>query len=92
MKIVLFRYDTGLLPLFPSGMMNAAAPEGTPPRRLVTKNLKKFPARRASQEALRRESIVKTIFMVEAWTESIHVCFYKPKKWDIQFLAKWRIR
>jgi hypothetical protein len=55
----------GLLPLSPSGTMNAVAPEGAPSRQIDDKILKKLPARRASKEALRRGSFVyNSIFMI----------------------------
>ena len=38
-----------LLQIDPSVTMNAAAPEGTPRGRSVTKNARKLPARRASR-------------------------------------------
>jgi hypothetical protein len=38
-----------LLPLYPSGTMNAAAPDGAPPRRIGDEKFKKLPARRASE-------------------------------------------
>jgi hypothetical protein len=68
-----------LLPRHPSGTMNAAAPGGTPPRRIGDKKIqKKLSARRASKESLRLRSIVeKTIFMVLVLTDPIHVCFKK---------------
>jgi len=34
MKIVVFSYDAGIVTLYPSGTMIAAAPEGTPTRRI----------------------------------------------------------
>jgi hypothetical protein len=58
MKIVLFRYDRELLQLSPSDRMIAAAPEGTPPRRIGEQNSKQLPAPPCLAEALRRESIV----------------------------------
>jgi len=48
MKIVLFRYDAGFLPLSPSGTMIAAAADRAPPRRIGDYQ-KKLPARRVSE-------------------------------------------
>ena len=48
----------GLLQLSPSDMMIAAAPEGTPLRRIGEQNSKQLPAPPCLAEALRRESIV----------------------------------
>ena len=48
----------GLLQLSPSDTMIAAAPEGTPPRRIGKQNSKQLPAPLCLAEALRRESIV----------------------------------
>jgi hypothetical protein len=48
----------GWLQLSPSDTMIAAAPEGTPPRRIGVQNSKQLPAPPCLVEALRRESIV----------------------------------
>jgi hypothetical protein len=58
-------------------MMNAATPEGTLPRRMSDYFFKKLPVRRASQEALKREFIVKIRFSL-FWCElRFHAGFYR---------------
>jgi hypothetical protein len=53
-----------LLPFYPSGTMNAAAADTGAPAADHQLKMKKLPARRASQEALRRVSFVfSMIFM-----------------------------
>jgi hypothetical protein len=55
----------GLLPLYPSVTMIAAAPDGAPPRRIGAKIEKKTTCPPCLGEALRRGCIVySTIFMV----------------------------
>jgi len=58
MKIKVFRYNTGLLPLSPSDTMVAAAHDGALSDGLVSKIQKNSLPRCASKEALRRESII----------------------------------
>jgi hypothetical protein len=41
MKTVVFSYDAEMVPFYYSGVMNAAVPEGTPPRRISDKKIKK---------------------------------------------------
>jgi hypothetical protein len=40
MKIVVVGFDTRCLPLYPSGTMNAAAPDGAPLRRIDKQQFK----------------------------------------------------
>ena len=63
MKIELSSDDTRFF-YNPSFTMIAAAPEGSPPRRISNKQFKKNPCPPCLKEALRRGSIVITIFMV----------------------------
>jgi hypothetical protein len=49
MKIELFSYDTRIFLNTPSFTMIAAAPEGSPPRRISNKQFNKNRARRASE-------------------------------------------
>jgi hypothetical protein len=65
MKIEIFSYDTRFFLNTPPFTMIAAAPEGSPPRRISNKQFKKNPCPPCLGEALRRCSIVYiTIFMV----------------------------
>jgi hypothetical protein len=64
MKIMFISCYFELEPFYRSVMMNGAAPEGTPPRR-ISDYSKKILARRTSKETLRAGSIVYCIiFMV----------------------------
>jgi hypothetical protein len=66
-EIVVFRYITELLLLYPLFTMHAAAPDGTPPRRIGDEKIKKTPCPPFLRETLRWGSFLEsTIFMVLA--------------------------
>jgi len=49
-----FRQNAGIVPIFPSDTMTAAAPDGTPPRRIGDKNFLKAISPLCLGEALRQ--------------------------------------
>jgi hypothetical protein len=65
----------GLLPIYPSGTMNAATPDGAPPWRIGDQKIKKtLPA--VPQRGLEAE-VLRICYMILMCTESIHVSFYR---------------
>ena len=63
MKIVVFSYDAEIITHYLCGSMNAAAPDGAPPRRInnYSKNTLPSVPRRGPEEGVLR---IGTIFMV----------------------------
>ena len=71
MKTVVFSYDAEMVPFYYSGVMNAAVPEGTPPRRISDK--------KNSHPAVTRRGHVAGVHRLQA----IFTIGYPAAVWDV---------
>jgi hypothetical protein len=85
MKIVVFSDNAGMGSFYQSGMMNAAAPEGTPPRRIGDERFKKILCLPCLREAMGQVSIVMQFLWF--WFERYGSCPCLQSKKNVLFFV-----